>query len=58
MDWLVRPLGAGIEWTFQFLEMANWSFNWLMIGVGAALGVYWFKVMLSEKEDKGVYRKP
>lgn len=58
MDWLVRPLGAGIEWTFQFLEMANWNFNWLMIGVGAALCVYWFKVMLSEKDDKGIYRKP
>lgn len=58
MDWLFRPLGSFFEWTFQYLEMVNWGFNWLMIGVGGVLCLYWFKVLLSEKEDKGVFRKP
>jgi hypothetical protein len=57
MDWLFIPLGKAIKSSFQFLELAGMNFNWTMILVGTALGVYWIKELLSEKNDKGYYIK-
>lgn len=59
MDWLFRPLGDFIVWTFQFIEMAGMNFNYLMILVGAGLLLFWiFKMMKYGNNDKGLYKKP
>jgi phage pi2 protein 07 len=58
MDWLFIPLGNGIKWSFQFLEMASMKYNLVMIAAGTGLTIYWVMQMLKNKqsEDKGVFR--